>query len=202
MPAEPARPVRPVTGAFPDPDEALGQVLGGIKATYDHVAHALPSIRQALPLYRDLLGGQVSSGGISPWGGHLAIQLRYPGGARIELLEPARPDAPSIGAFLRSRPRGGLHHITFKVPDIASAIAALDQQGFDLVGTYTDLADWKETFMHPRQTGGVLIQLAQAGPGIPGQLARPLDVLLAQAEAGRAASTAGRPDRRHEGEEP
>jgi hypothetical protein len=50
-----------------DADRTAG-VLASLGAVYDHVAHAVPLIRQVLPLYVDLLGGVVCSGGISPWG--------------------------------------------------------------------------------------------------------------------------------------
>jgi methylmalonyl-CoA/ethylmalonyl-CoA epimerase len=156
-------------------------VLAAVGAVYDHVAHAVPSIREVLPLYLDLLGGVVFSGGISPWGGHLAVQIEYPNGARIELLEPARRNAPSIGKFLADSPRGGLHHVTFKVPDIQLALDRVRAAGYHPVGTYLEQAEWRETFLHPRETGGVLIQLAQASPGVPGPLTQPLDELLEEA---------------------
>jgi methylmalonyl-CoA/ethylmalonyl-CoA epimerase len=153
-------------------------VLAAVGAVYDHVAHAVPSIRELLPLYRDLLGGVVCSGGISPWGGHLAVQIEYPNGARIELLEPVRRDAPSIGNFLTTSPRGGLHHVTFRVPDIRLALDRVLAAGYHPVGTNLEHAEWRETFLHPRETGGVLIQLAQADPGVPGLLTQPLGELL------------------------
>lgn len=163
-----------------DADRTAG-VLASLGAVYDHVAHAVPLIRQVLPLYVDLLGGVVCSGGISPWGGHLAVVLEYPGGARLELLEPVRRDAPSVGNFLTTSPRGGLHHITFKVPDIDLALREVRAAGYHPVGTNLAHAAWRETFLHPRETGGVLIQLAQADPGVPGPLERPLGELLDEA---------------------
>jgi methylmalonyl-CoA/ethylmalonyl-CoA epimerase len=156
-------------------------VLEEIGAVYDHVAHAVPSIKELLPLYRDLLGGVVSSGGISPWGGHLAVIIEYAGGGKIELLEPAQRNAPSIGGFLAASPRGGLHHVTFKVPDIQLALDRVLTAGYHPVGTNLAHESWRETFLHPRETGGVLLQLAQAGPGVPGPLTQPLDELLAEA---------------------
>ena len=156
-------------------------VLEEIGAVYDHVAHAVPSINELLPLYRDLLGGVVCSGGISPWGGHLAVQIEYPHGARIELLEPVRRNAPSIGGFLTASPRGGLHHVTFKVPDIRGALERVRAAGYHPVGTNLEHEAWRETFLHPRETGGVLLQLAQAGPGVPGPLMQPLGELLEEA---------------------
>jgi methylmalonyl-CoA/ethylmalonyl-CoA epimerase len=156
-------------------------VLAAVGAVYDHVAHAVPSIGELLPLYRDLLGGVVYAGGISPWGGHLSVLIEYRNGARIELLEPVRRDAPSIGNFLTAVPRGGLHHVTFKVPDIQLTLDRVLAAGYHPVGTNLEHAEWRETFLHPRETGGALIQLAQAAPGVPGALTQPLGELLEEA---------------------
>ena len=166
-------------------------VLAVVGAVYDHVAHAVPSIREVLPIYRDLLGGVVHSGGISPWGGHLAVQIEYAHGARIELLEPVRRNAPSIGGFLTASPRGGLHHVTFKVPDIRLALERVRAAGYHPVGTNLEHEAWRETFLHPRETGGVLLQLAQAGPGVPGPLTQPLGELLEEAARLREQDLAG-----------
>jgi methylmalonyl-CoA/ethylmalonyl-CoA epimerase len=165
-------------------------ILSSVGAVYDHVAHAVPLIRQVLPLYAGLLGGVVCSGGISPWGGHLSVLIEYPGGAKIELLEPVRRDAPSVGNFLAASPRGGLHHVTFKVPDIELALDRVLAAGYHPVGTNLAHPEWRETFLHPRETGGALIQLAQAGPGVPGPLERPLEELLEEAARLREADLA------------
>ena len=162
-------------------------VLRSIGAKFDHAAHAVPSIRSALALYRDLLGGTVVIGGINPWGGHLAIQLDYPNGGRIELLEPVTRNSSSVGTFLERSPRGGLHHLTFKVEDLASALEVVTSAGFAPFGTMLEHPSWKETYLHPRETGGALIQLAQALPGFP-QMEKPLDELLDQAEEMRRAA--------------
>ena len=167
-------------------DSALLQSIG---AVFDHAAHAVPSIRPALSLYRDLLGGTVVAGGINPWGGHLAIQLEYPHGGRIELLEPVAPNSPSVGGFLERSPRGGLHHLTFKVKDLAAALDVVTGAGYTPFGTMLELPTWKESYLHPRDTGGVLIQLAQASPGFP-RLEESLDELLDKAEAMRRAGGA------------
>jgi methylmalonyl-CoA/ethylmalonyl-CoA epimerase len=166
-------------------------VLVEIGAVYDHVAHAVPSIRELLPCYCGLLGGVVSAGGINPWGGHLAVIIEYPGGGKIELLEPVRRGAPSIGGFLTGSPRGGLHHVTFKVPDIRLALDRVLAAGYHPVGTNLEHESWRETFLHPRETGGVLLQLAQAGPGVPGPLAQPLGELLEEAARLRERDQAG-----------
>lgn len=162
--------------------------LESLGAAFDHAAHAVPLIRAVLPIYRDLLGGRLEGGGFNPWGGHLALQFRYPNGGRIELLEPTQADAPSVGRFLERNPRGGLHHLTFKVADLDVALGELAKLGIEPFGTMTESPSWKETYLHPRQTGGVLIQLAQAGPGVPPPIQEPLEELLERAEAMRRAA--------------
>ncbi len=143
-----------------------------------------------LPIYRDILGGEPEGGGINPWGGHLAVQFLFRGGGRIELLEPIRPDSVSVGGFLARHPRGGLHHLTFKVPDFGAALKALTTAGLEPFGTRDEGGSWKETYLHPRVTGGALIQVAYAAPGVPPPLDRPLDEILDQAEELRRAAGA------------
>ena len=170
-------------------DSGDASILQSVGAVLDHAAHAVPSIRPVLPFYRDVLGGTVVAGGINPWAGHLSIQLEYRHGGKIELLEPARADSSSVGGFLERSPRGGLHHLTFKVDDLEAALEILTRAGFTPFATMMEHPDWKETFLHPRETGGVLIQLAQAKPGFPGLVA-PLEELLDQAEEMRRSAGA------------
>lgn len=158
------------------------EVLRSIGAVFDHTAHAVPSIREILPIYRDLLGGTSPSGGINP-SGHLALQLRFADGGKIELLQPVRVNSTSVGNFLLRNPRGGLHHLTFKVPDLAGALEEIAKTDLEPFGTELTSEHWKETYLHPRQTGGVLIQIAQAAPGTPPPIDRPLDDVLDEVEA-------------------
>jgi len=160
-------------------------VLKSIGATFDHVAHAVPSIRLALPLYRDVLGGRVAGGGFNEWGGHLAVHFVYPGGGRVELLEQIHPESTSMANFLRRSPRGGLHHLTFKVQDLREAIQVVESAGFLTFGTVLDGSAWQETYLHPRTTGGVLIQLAQSPPGVPPPFDRPIEAILDEADSRR-----------------
>ena len=122
----------------------------------DHVAVAVRSIKTALGLYRDGLGGEYLMGGDQDtwrW-----LQLRYPGGGKIELLEPLGEGF--LTKFLDSRGEG-LHHITFKTDDIEAAIAHVEGLGYELVDVSLDDPDWKEAFLRPSRSHGTLIQLAQ-----------------------------------------
>jgi methylmalonyl-CoA/ethylmalonyl-CoA epimerase len=137
------------------------QLPAGIAASYDHVAVAAPRIRDLLPLYADLLGGTFYAGGDNTRVGFRAVQLALANGARIELLEPLA-GSTFFDRFFQRTGGGGLHHVTCKVPDIHLAIAAADRAGFTPTAAFFDDPAWREVFLHPKETNGVLIQLVQS----------------------------------------
>jgi methylmalonyl-CoA/ethylmalonyl-CoA epimerase len=124
----------------------------------DHVAVAVHSVKAALPLFRDALGGEYLMG--SDMDGWRWVQFRYPGGGKVELLEPLG-DHGFLARFLEGHGEG-LHHVTFKTDDIEAAIAHVESTGYELVDA--DLSDphWKEAFLRPSQAHGTLIQIAQS----------------------------------------
>jgi methylmalonyl-CoA/ethylmalonyl-CoA epimerase len=124
---------------------------------FDHVAVALRSIKPAVRLYRDGLGGQYLMG--ADQGDWRWLQLRWPGGGKVELLEPLGDGF--LSKFLDSRGEG-LHHVTFKTDDIEGAIAHLRTLGFELVDVNTSNEHWKEAFLRPSRSHGTLIQVAQS----------------------------------------
>ncbi len=123
----------------------------------DHIAVAVRSIKAALPLFRDALGGEYLMG--SDQDGWRWLQLRYPGGGKLELLEPLAEGF--LSRFL-DRQGEGLHHITFKTDDIAAAIADLERRGYELVDVDLEPVEWKEAFLRPSTAHGTLIQVAQS----------------------------------------
>lgn len=137
--------------------------IDGLDATFDHVAHATRSIRQSLAVWRDLLGGTFIGGGSNPRTGFRAIQLRYPGG-KVELIEELG-ESGFLESFFRKNPNGGLHHVTYKVADIHVALDAARAQGLEPFGVWTDEPRWQEFFLHPKSTGGTLVQLAASNFG-------------------------------------
>lgn len=147
-----------------------------VAARFDHVALAVPRIVDALPIYRDLLGGQFFTGGDNPRLGYRGVQLAFPGG-KVEILEPLA-GSDFLDSFLRTRPLGGLHHVTYIVEDLRSAVTEVERAGFPVHGEFTEDARWQEVFVHPKRANGVLLQLAQTGPGY-GADAFGLDQVLA-----------------------
>ncbi|MEV4534409.1 VOC family protein [Asanoa sp. NPDC049518] len=131
-------------------------------ALLDHVSIAVTDGRQAWPLFRGQLGGEWAISGTAP--GFTFSTLRYANGMCLELLEPHRTDEnPFVERFL-SRGGPGLHHVTFKVPDLEAAVDAATTAGYPCFGVRTVDPSWREAFIHPKDAGGTLVQLAQAGP--------------------------------------
>lgn len=130
---------------------------GAPRLELDHVAVAVHSIKDAMRLYRDALGGEYLMGGDvdETW---RWVQLRFPGGGKVELLEPLGDGF--LKRFLEKRGEG-LHHVTFKTDDITAAIAHVEGLGYELVDTSLDDPHWKEAFMRPSRSHGTLIQIAQ-----------------------------------------
>lgn len=145
----------------------------------DHVAIAVNAIKPALRLFRNALGGEYLMGGDES-GSWRWFQLKYPGGGKIELLEPIAPDG-FISRFLERRGEG-MHHITFKTDDIVAAIEKIKALGFELVDVNIDHPNWKEAFFRPAGAHGTLIQVAESSQPdeVVSQFARPsnLDDLL------------------------
>ena len=83
-------------------------------------------------------------------------------GSKIELLSPLGEASP-IANFLSRNPQGGVHHLCFEVADIALARDRLVGQGARLLGDIKTGAHGKPVlFLHPKDFGGVLIELEQA----------------------------------------
>ena len=128
-----------------------------LRLELDHVAVAVHSIRDALRLYRDVLGGEYLMGGDQDtwrW-----VQVCFPGGGKVELLEPLGEGF--LSRFLERRGEG-LHHVTFKTDDIQAAIAQVEGGGYELVDVRLDDPDWMEAFLRPSGAHGTLIQIAQS----------------------------------------
>jgi methylmalonyl-CoA/ethylmalonyl-CoA epimerase len=124
----------------------------------DHVAVALRSIKPALSLYRDALGGEYLMGGDvnDTW---RWVQFRFPNGGKVELLEPLGEGF--LTRFLDKHGEG-LHHVTFKTDDIEAAIAEVEGNGYELVDVNLENPHWREAFLRPSKAYGTLIQIAQS----------------------------------------
>jgi methylmalonyl-CoA/ethylmalonyl-CoA epimerase len=132
-------------------------------ATFDHVAIAAPRIRDLLPLWRDTLGGQFALGADSAQTGWRTVRLLLGGVMCVELIEPLQGSA-FLDGFFRRNPAGGVHHVTFLVDDVQAAFDRLSAGGYQPFGADEK---WFQLFVHPRNAGGVLLQLMRRQPDAP-----------------------------------
>ena len=125
-----------------------------------HLAIAVSSLSEALPFWRDVLGLPLIGIEEVPTE-KVRVAMLGAGAARIELLEPSGPDSP-ISAFLAKR-GPGLHHVALRVRDVQESSNAIAAKGCPLIGAAARPGAHGSlvTFLHPKGTGGVLVELVQ-----------------------------------------
>ena len=127
----------------------------------NHVGVATPSIEQSVALYRDLLGAtRIHEPFELPPQGVRVCFVDTPN-SQIELIEPLGEASP-LHAFLARNPAGGQHHVCFEVPDIHEAKAEMEAKGARVLGEPRIGAHGTLViFVHPRDMGGVLVELME-----------------------------------------
>ena len=125
----------------------------------DHVAHAVPRWQDVWDRYAADLGAVWASGGPGP--GFAPGQLRFANGSRVEVLMPWDVEVNDFLVRFLARSGPGPHHLTFKVPDIRHAIEEARRFGIDPINIDLSDPEWMEAFLHPKQSGGVVVQLAE-----------------------------------------
>ena len=127
----------------------------------NHVGVATPSIEQSIALYRDLLGGTKIGEPFDLPAQKVRVCFVDLPNSQIELLEPLGADSP-IAKFLEKNPAGGQHHLCFEVPDIHAAAAEMRARGATVLGEPRMGAHGTPVlFLHPKGTGGVLVELME-----------------------------------------
>jgi methylmalonyl-CoA/ethylmalonyl-CoA epimerase len=127
----------------------------------NHVGIATPSIEDSVALYRDLLGAtKIHDPFDLPAQGVRVCFVDTPN-SQIELIEPLGETSPLIG-FLARNPVGGQHHICFEVADIHAARAEMEAKGARVLGAPRIGAHGTPViFVHPKNMGGVLVELME-----------------------------------------
>ncbi len=127
----------------------------------DHIGIAVRSLEQGAAFYRAL--GFVSMHvEVVPTEKVKVGMFEMANQARIELLEPTDPES-TVSKFLDKR-GPGIHHICFRVKDIRGVMRRLDEAGMELINKkpVPGANNCLVAFVHPKSTGGVLIELSEA----------------------------------------
>ncbi|VDO20172.1 unnamed protein product [Heligmosomoides polygyrus] len=133
---------------------------GGILGRFNHVAIATHDLDKASKFYKDL-GAKVSDPVPQPEHGVTTVFVELPN-TKLELLHPLGDKSP-IQNFLDKNKSGGMHHICIEVKDIHNAIKTVKAKGIRTLGEKPKTgAHGKDVmFLHPKDCGGVLIELEQ-----------------------------------------
>ena len=127
----------------------------------DHIALGLRRIADGVPFLTGELGGRFLDGG--PSGNFTGGQWSFADGEKLELIEPLGEPGGFMHRFLAAR-GPGIHHVTFKVPDMVAAAERVRRFEYEVVGYNDDSPYWKELFLHPKQALGIVVQLAEEHP--------------------------------------
>jgi methylmalonyl-CoA epimerase len=128
--------------------------------TVDHVGIAVENLTGGLPFWSEVLDLRVA--GIETVDSEgVKVAFLPAGDARIELLEPTREDSP-VARFLARR-GAGIHHVTFRVPRIEPVLERLSARGAPMLdrAPRPGAEGTRIAFLHPRATGGVLVELVE-----------------------------------------
>ena len=130
----------------------------------DHVGVAVPDLDEAIAMYRDSFGMHVTHQETNEdQGVREAMVAVGDSGSSIQLLAPL-DDSSTIAKFL-DRKGPGLQQLAYRVTDVEKVSAVLRDRGLRLLydeprrGT----AGSRINFVHPKDSGGVLIELVEPG---------------------------------------
>jgi methylmalonyl-CoA/ethylmalonyl-CoA epimerase len=134
-----------------------GLVLG-----IDHVGIAVADLDEAVAFYRSAFGFQVVHEETNPEQGvREAMVAVGAGDTMLQLLAPLTPES-AIGRFLaKSGP--GIQQLAYRVSDIEAAMSSARDSGLRLLydDPHTGTGGRRINFIHPRDAGGVLVELIE-----------------------------------------
>lgn len=130
--------------------------MSGIKKI-NHVAIVVENIEEALKFWRDCLGLNLDHLEDVP-SQQSQVAFLPVGDSEVELVAPTSSDS-GMAKFLASK-GGGMHHLCFEVDDVDMMLKTLREKGVRLINNEPlVLPGRKMAFIHPKATGGVLIEL-------------------------------------------
>ena len=126
----------------------------------DHIGVAVSNLEEALKVYTDVLGLKLHGTEVVEEQ-KVRVAFMPVGDTEIELLESTDPEGP-IAKFIEKRGEG-IQHIAFRVDDIEEALEQMRQKGVRLIDEKPryGAGGARIAFLHPKATGGVLVELCE-----------------------------------------
>lgn len=150
----------------PQPLDALSSFVTAV----DHVGIAVADLDAAIAFHTKHFGLEVTHIEVNEEQGVREAMLRAPGdteGAAVQLLAPATPES-TIAKFL-DRNGPGLQQLAYRVTDVEAAAEALRSAGLRVLYPQArrGTANSKVNFVHPKDAGGVLVELVEPAADQP-----------------------------------
>lgn len=128
----------------------------------DHVSFATHSIDDSLRWFQLVFGAREVRRHPVPAEGYTFAELELPNAqVGFELIEPMGENS-FVARFLKER-GPGFHHITIEVENVDAAAEEMRRNGIEPFGGVRGSGHWRQTFIHPRDSSGILVQLVQSG---------------------------------------
>jgi methylmalonyl-CoA epimerase len=126
----------------------------------DHVGIAVRDLDAAIDWYERALGVTVAHRETLPGDGVEEALLKV-ADSYVQLISPIREDS-TVARFIAKRGEG-IHHVGYRVPDCAEAIAKMAAAGAELIDAAPRPGSRGTTvaFVHPRSSFGTLIELVE-----------------------------------------
>ncbi|HZP89950.1 MAG TPA: methylmalonyl-CoA epimerase [Actinomycetota bacterium] len=127
----------------------------------DHVGIAVADLEEAVERQRRVLGREPAHREVVESQGVEEVMFAV-GDGYLQLLGALGPDTP-VGRFLERR-GPGIHHVAYRVDDIAAALERLRADGVPLIDEEPRPGSrgTRIAFVHPRGMGGVLVELVES----------------------------------------
>ena len=123
----------------------------------NHVAIVVENIDEALKFWQDCLGLKVDHVEEVP-SQQSQVAFLPVGDSEVELVAPTSSES-GMAKFLQNK-GGGMHHLCFEVNDITKILNLLKEKEVRLINDEPlVLPGRKMAFIHPKSTGGVLVEL-------------------------------------------
>ncbi|MBM9536504.1 methylmalonyl-CoA epimerase [Desulfobulbus alkaliphilus] len=126
----------------------------------DHLGIAVNTLEEGNKFWGEILGLKLE--GTETVEEQKVTTAFYPvGDSEVELLISTAPDGP-IAKFIEKKGTG-FQHVSFRVANIEEALAELQEKGVALIDKTPRMGAGgaKIAFLHPKATGGVLVELSE-----------------------------------------
>ena len=126
----------------------------------EHIGIAVNSIDKDAPFWKHILNlPHLGTEAVENQG--VTTDIYDTGRGKVELLEAMGSGTP-LGKFLENR-GAGIHHVCFEVDNITNAIKELKELNIQVLSNEPTIGaeGYKVVFIHPKSTGGVLVELAE-----------------------------------------